>query len=154
MGRHQEAVEESARARELDPMSLPVNLTRAMVLCFARQYRLAIEELESLLELESDSAATHYSLAFAHMYRRNFLRALTAFRKAAELLGYRPETSLDEGIRRAVAWSQEWASAHPAGDDARAGSGEGATHAATLGYKYDPDLISPYRAAPDPGIEE
>ena len=68
--------------------------------------------------------------------------------KAQELLGYRPQTPLEEGIRRAVAWSQEWAAAHPPGDEASAGgSGEGGTHAATLGYKYDPDLVSPYRAA-------
>lgn len=29
--------------------------------------------------------------------------------RAVEVLGYQPEVSLDEGIRRAVAWSQEWA---------------------------------------------
>jgi UDP-glucuronate 4-epimerase len=74
--------------------------------------------------------------------------------KAQELLGYRPQTALDEGIRRAVAWSQEWAAAHPADADTPAGGGEGATHTGTLGYKYDPDLISPYRAAPDPGADE
>jgi UDP-glucuronate 4-epimerase len=67
--------------------------------------------------------------------------------KAQELLGYRPQTPLEEGIRRSVAWSREWAAAHPAGEDSRAGgSGEGGTHAATLGYKYAPDLVSPYRA--------
>ena len=33
--------------------------------------------------------------------------------KARELLGYTPAVALDEGIRRAVAWSQEWAATTP-----------------------------------------
>ena len=32
--------------------------------------------------------------------------------KAQELLGYQPRVPLEEGIRRAVAWSQEWALQH------------------------------------------
>ena len=37
-------------------------------------------------------------------------------RKARELLGWRPETPLDVGIPRAVAWFKEWRAAHPAED--------------------------------------
>jgi UDP-glucuronate 4-epimerase len=33
--------------------------------------------------------------------------------RAVEVLGYQPEVPLDEGIRRAVAWSQAWAKAKP-----------------------------------------
>ncbi len=34
--------------------------------------------------------------------------------RAQELLGYQPHVSLEEGIKRAVAWSREWASSPPA----------------------------------------
>lgn len=36
-------------------------------------------------------------------------RYIADIRKAQKLLGYRPLTSLDEGIGRAVAWNREWA---------------------------------------------
>jgi UDP-glucose 4-epimerase len=36
--------------------------------------------------------------------------------KARELLGYRPQVALDEGIRRAVAWFKEHRAAHPEED--------------------------------------
>jgi UDP-glucose 4-epimerase len=35
-------------------------------------------------------------------------RYVADIRLAQELLGYQPQVPLDEGIRRAVAWSQEW----------------------------------------------
>jgi UDP-glucose 4-epimerase len=34
-------------------------------------------------------------------------------RKAREVLGWTPQTPLDEGIPRAVAWFKEWRAAHP-----------------------------------------
>lgn len=37
-------------------------------------------------------------------------------RKAREILGWSPTTTLDEGIPKAVAWFQEWRAAHPEED--------------------------------------
>ena len=37
-------------------------------------------------------------------------------RKARDLLGWEPQTPLDEGIPRAVAWFREWRAAHPEED--------------------------------------
>lgn len=34
-------------------------------------------------------------------------------RRAQEVLGYQPRVPLEEGIRRAVAWSQAWSAGHP-----------------------------------------
>ena len=34
-------------------------------------------------------------------------------RKAHDVLGWSPTTSLDEGIPKAVSWFKEWRSAHP-----------------------------------------
>jgi UDP-glucuronate 4-epimerase len=36
--------------------------------------------------------------------------------RARELLGYQPKVSLDEGIRRTVAWNREWAERKQEGD--------------------------------------
>ena len=37
-------------------------------------------------------------------------------RKARDLLGWRPQTPLDDGIPRAVAWFREWRAQHPEED--------------------------------------
>jgi UDP-glucose 4-epimerase len=81
--------------------------------------------------------------------------------KAHDLLGYTPEVSLSEGIRRAVTWTQAWAMLHPetnpttpeaalpVRDDEESNPvvqvGAGAGPLPPLGYKYNsPDLL-PYR---------
>lgn len=42
-------------------------------------------------------------------------RYVADIRKAQQLLGYQPEVSLDEGIRRTVAWNREWAEREESG---------------------------------------
>ena len=37
-------------------------------------------------------------------------------RKARDVLGWTPQTPLDQGIPRAVAWFKEWRAAHPEED--------------------------------------
>jgi UDP-glucose 4-epimerase len=55
--------------------------------------------------------------------------------KAHDLLGYTPQVPLDEGIRRAVAWSREWAATHPESDTPTAGVSPEAGTALGIGYK-------------------
>jgi UDP-glucose 4-epimerase len=43
-------------------------------------------------------------------------RYVADIRKARELLGWEPETPLDQGIPKAVEWFREWRSAHPEED--------------------------------------
>jgi UDP-glucose 4-epimerase len=43
-------------------------------------------------------------------------RYVADIRKARELLGWEPQTPLDRGIPKAVAWFREWRAAHPAED--------------------------------------
>jgi len=57
--------------------------------------------------------------------------------KARELLGYRPQVALDEGIGRAVAWFLEHRAAHPEEDVPIAADHE-AAHAAISGWKTAP----------------
>ena len=78
--------------------------------------------------------------------------------KAQELLGYAPEVPLEEGIRRAITWTQAWAMLHPdppAGNGAAPGTGGDSgrsTHPApptgilpALGFNSDPAELLPYR---------
>ena len=43
-------------------------------------------------------------------------RYVADIRKAHDLLGWEPQTPLDEGIPKAVAWFREWRAAHPEED--------------------------------------
>jgi nucleoside-diphosphate-sugar epimerase len=47
-------------------------------------------------------------------------RYVADIRKAQELLGYQPKVSLEEGIRRTVAWNREWAERAESGETAPA----------------------------------
>ncbi len=76
--------------------------------------------------------------------------------KAQELLGYVPEVPLEEGIRRAITWTQAWAMLHPAAaagsnaldsgsPDSTANLRALADTLPPLGFKYDPAELQPYR---------
>ena len=66
--------------------------------------------------------------------------------KAHELLGYTPQVPLDEGIRRAVAWSREWAAAHPGADALTAAAGAEGSTALGIGYKQEAESADSYPA--------
>jgi len=52
------------------------------------------------------------SITFAPSLLGEVTHYVADIRKARELLGWQPETPLDEGIPRAVAWFKEWRAAH------------------------------------------
>ena len=52
-GRFDEALAESERARQLDPLSLIISADRAAILYYSRQYDRAIEQLRTVLDMES-----------------------------------------------------------------------------------------------------
>lgn len=51
-GRFDEALAESAKARQLDPLSLIISADHAAILYFSRQFPAAIEEFQSILKME------------------------------------------------------------------------------------------------------
>ncbi len=57
--RFEEALEESERARQLDPLSLIIAVDRGAILYFSRQYDRAIEQFGSVLELDPDFPRAH-----------------------------------------------------------------------------------------------
>jgi tetratricopeptide (TPR) repeat protein len=63
LGRHAEAIHESRRALELDPVSFPANAVLGLSYCFARQLENAEEWFRKTLELDPNIAFAHGFLA-------------------------------------------------------------------------------------------
>jgi TolB-like protein/Tfp pilus assembly protein PilF len=85
MGRHQEALVEARHAQRSDPLSLMMNLTTGVVLCFARRYDESIKELQRVVEMDANFFAAHSTLGLAYAYRKMCGKAIAAFRKASAL---------------------------------------------------------------------
>jgi len=83
MGRLDEAQTAQRRARELDPLSLMLNMSAADSYFFARQYDRAIKHLRALLEQESLFYPAHFSLGRIYVENGMFEEAIAAFEKAA-----------------------------------------------------------------------
>lgn len=75
-GRFDEALQESERARQLDPLSLIIAADNGAILYYSRQYDRAIEKWRSILEMDPQFARAHLILA-AYIERRMFAEALT-----------------------------------------------------------------------------
>lgn len=63
LGRLDEAIAEARKARELDPLALPVNENLGDILYLARHYDQAIEQLRRTLELDPNYGVAHGTLA-------------------------------------------------------------------------------------------
>jgi TolB-like protein/DNA-binding winged helix-turn-helix (wHTH) protein/Tfp pilus assembly protein PilF len=59
LGRFDEALQESERARQLDPLSLIIAADNGAILYFSRQYDRAIEKWRSVLEMDPDFQRAH-----------------------------------------------------------------------------------------------
>jgi len=75
-GRFDEALAESARARQLDPLSLIVSTDDSAILYFAGKYDRAIEQLQTVLEMEPGFPRAHYLLVSAYVQKGDFVHAL------------------------------------------------------------------------------
>jgi TolB-like protein/DNA-binding winged helix-turn-helix (wHTH) protein len=90
VGRHDEAIVESERARELDPLSNIINTWVGSRYFFARQYDRAIEQYRNAVEMDPGFVPVHLVLGHAleqkHMYRE----AILELEKAVTLSGGSP----------------------------------------------------------------
>jgi tetratricopeptide (TPR) repeat protein len=90
VGRHDEALVESERARQLAPLSLGTNSGVALSLSLARRYDEAIKQLKKTLEIDPNYAIAHYVLAGAYAQTRRFPEAIAEAQKAVSLSGGAP----------------------------------------------------------------
>lgn len=75
-GRFDEALAESERARQLDPLSLIISADRGAILYYSRQYDRAIEQLGTVLDMDSNSVRAHVILVLAYVQKGQFAQAL------------------------------------------------------------------------------
>jgi TolB-like protein/DNA-binding winged helix-turn-helix (wHTH) protein/Tfp pilus assembly protein PilF len=74
-GRFPEALEESERARQLDPLSLIIATDQAVILYFAKQYDRAIEQFRAVLAMEPNFGRAHM-VVYAYVEKGMFPEAL------------------------------------------------------------------------------
>lgn len=92
MGRPEEALRESKRAQEIDPLSPWTN--SGFISFLARRYDEGIAESQKALELDPQFAAAHMVIGLSHVQKKNYEQAITELQKAQDnpdsraLLGY------------------------------------------------------------------
>lgn len=89
MGRFDEARVQHRRARDLDPLSLILNMSAADPFFFLRQYDSAIEHLLTLLDHEPRFFPALFNVGRAYLQKAMYGEAIAAFEKAVELSGNR-----------------------------------------------------------------
>jgi TolB-like protein/Flp pilus assembly protein TadD len=81
-GRHDTALDQILQAREIDPLSLVVQMNVGRLLYYARRYDRAVAELGKAVELDPDFAWTHVFLALALEQKGMYTEAAVEARKA------------------------------------------------------------------------
>jgi serine/threonine-protein kinase len=76
---------EMQRARDLDPLSLPINTNLGFCCYYTRQYDRAAEQFHKALEMEPAFAEAHRGLGLTHAEMGQFGKAVAALRKARSL---------------------------------------------------------------------
>jgi serine/threonine-protein kinase len=87
MQRHAEAIAELKRARDLDPLSVPVNAFLALVYMKARQYGQGTAAARAAVELDPNNPQGHWALSRCLDADQQFAEALAEAEKAASLSG-------------------------------------------------------------------
>ena len=75
LGRFDEALGESERARQLDPLSLIIDADNGAILYYSRQYDRAIEKFRAVQEMEPNFPRAHMVI-YAYVEKRMFAEAL------------------------------------------------------------------------------
>jgi serine/threonine-protein kinase len=88
LGRLDEAISEARKARELDPLSLPINENVGDILYLARRYDQAIEQLRKTLELDPNYGVAHSTLSKVYEAQGRYEESLNE-----RLHGSPPETA-------------------------------------------------------------
>jgi tetratricopeptide (TPR) repeat protein len=87
LGRIDEAIVETNRALEADPLSLPVNTSAIFIFYLGRKSDLALEQCRKTLELDPNFARAHADCGQAYDGEARYEQASAEFLKAAGLSG-------------------------------------------------------------------
>jgi DNA-binding winged helix-turn-helix (wHTH) protein/TolB-like protein/Flp pilus assembly protein TadD len=103
LGRVEEAIAETRRARQLDPLSPVFNAFVGAALFFARRHDEAIEECRKTIDLHPDFGVAHWYLGRAYLQKGLFQEALAELQKALALSGGSPLMKGTLGVGYALA---------------------------------------------------
>ena len=85
MGRHQEAIAETRRAAELDPLSMIINSSYGRAYYYGKEYDKAIEQFRKTIELDPSFSRAHLYLGWAYVAKGMFDEAVVEYEKARSL---------------------------------------------------------------------
>ena len=85
LGRIEESIAASNRARSLDPFSLSISVQRGFLLENARRYDEAIEQLRTVVAMAPDHYQAYWTLGHAYAAHGRFDEAIAAAEKAVDL---------------------------------------------------------------------
>jgi tetratricopeptide (TPR) repeat protein len=85
VGRTDRAVTELERARELDPLSLPINATLGRAYRDDRRYGESIVQCRKTLDLDPDFALGHWCLGVSNVAEKRYTEAVTEMQQASAL---------------------------------------------------------------------
>jgi tetratricopeptide (TPR) repeat protein len=105
-GRPDEALMESNRALEIDPVSPIINLHLGWHYLYTKQYDRALEQLAKTLELDPNYALAHWYSGLAYEQKKMYADALREMGKAKELLPGNLAVQSDIGHVYAVSGDQ------------------------------------------------
>jgi TolB-like protein/Flp pilus assembly protein TadD len=91
MGQFDNAIAESRKAQELDPVSLVKLTGLAQVLLIARRYDESLEKCEKALEMDPNLGFAHWLLGLAYMYKGSYEPAILALQESIPLSGDSPD---------------------------------------------------------------
>jgi TolB-like protein/TolA-binding protein len=87
VGRHQQAIQETIRAYDLDPVSPAISRAVGFRFYEARRYDEAIQQLRKTLELEPNYAQARYTLGLAYVQTGRFEDAIRELQEGIKLSG-------------------------------------------------------------------
>jgi TolB-like protein/DNA-binding winged helix-turn-helix (wHTH) protein/Flp pilus assembly protein TadD len=90
LGRGDQALAEIKRAREVDPLSLPISVVAGWILYVERDNNQAIDQFQRTLEMDSNFAIAHLYLGRAYVQKGNLEQAIVEAQTATRLSGSHP----------------------------------------------------------------
>ena len=84
-GRFEEAIAQTNRARQLDPLSLISNAGLAEAYYYARQYDRSLEAFRKTLELDQESALTHLWIGTLYQQKSMYSEAIAEYERARQI---------------------------------------------------------------------
>jgi len=90
LGRFDEALTQIKRAQDLDPLSLPINMTVGWVLLTARRPEESEQQLRKTLEMDPNFILAHHRLGLALEQQGKFDEAITEFKQLVTLTEGKP----------------------------------------------------------------